>query len=444
MRKRVFVCLLAVLAAFAGPAAWAGDVAELPAPTVVNIIGIPDVSNVSALDKYAAAVGLMTVSVDNAGLYVLSANFSSLDVSNREPNTLKIWFSEEEAISGISSVEYSIFNASNENLGSKDIDPADLGTNAYLAMKLPVGISSLIATVDAKKSSDNSGDNNGPTSTKYTVIQSGDHSVLVSGDVSIPFSGDDSSLLDGNSDAAPDLENPEANDAAPEQVDTLEGISDNSSGSSEEAVQAGAYTEPLEATSLDITAVYNVVGDTWPGATFRSVSNDMDQTDNRGTSEKTLVARNAVEAAQATLGTGKKIAFAYVLRPMKPKKTGIFTFALPLAADMVTGHHLIWSVSRSARVGMVQAAGVSLAADDTTAVFIDTTTGKKITDVPESRAVTVSTYLDEKYDYEPVVLTETDTDEDKSPTSNKGSGGCNAGLGGLALMALCGLVARKK
>ena len=92
---------------------------------------------------------------------------------------------------------------------------------------------------------------------------------------------------------------------------------------------------------------------------------------------------------------------------------------------------------------MVQAAGVSLAADDTTAVFIDTTTGEEITTVPESRAVTVSTYLDENYDYEPVVLTEADKSSDNSGGSG-GGGGCNAGLGGLALLGLAMLTARKR
>ena len=33
---------------------------------------------------------------------------------------------------------------------------------------------------------------------------------------------------------------------------------------------------------------------------------------------------------------------------------------------------------------------------------------------------------------------------ENSPTSNKGSGGCDAGLGGVALLALAGLVATKK
>ena len=287
----------------------------------------------------------------------------------------------------------------------------------------------------------------GPTSTKGTIFESGDQFVIVFEDRSIPVSQKDPNLLNGNADVAPNLENPKANDATSEQIDTLESFSNNGNGSNAESVQAGSYAEPLEATSLDITAVYNVVGDKWSGATFCSVSNDMDQTDNRDTSEKTLVARNAVDAAQATLGTGKKIAFAYVLHPMKPKKTGIFTFALPLAPDMVTGHRLIWSVIRSARGtadGAIQVAGASLTADDTTAVFIDTTTGKEITSVPESRAVTVSTYLDEKYDYEPVVLTEADKGGDNAPTSDKSGGGCNTLSGGLALMALCGLVARKK
>lgn len=285
-----------------------------------------------------------------------------------------------------------------------------------------------------------------PTSTKGTIVQSGDHYVFVSGDVSIPVGeSDDSDLIGGNADAAPNLEIPTSNDATPEQVETLENISNNN-GESAETVQSAAYTEPLEATSLDITAVYNVVGDKWPDATFRSVSNDMDQTDNRGASEKALTARKAVEQVQALLGTGKRIAFAYVLRPMKPKKTGIFTFALLLAPDMVTGHRLIWSVIRSARGmtdGAIQVAGASLTADDTTAVFIDTTTGKEITSVPESRAVTVSTYLDEKYDYEPVVLTEADKSSDSSGGGG-GGGGCNTLSAGLALIALCGLVARKK
>ena len=67
--------------------------------------------------------------------------------------------------------------------------------------------------------------------------------------------------------------------------------------------------------------------------------------------------------------------------------------------------------------------------------------------MPESRAVSVAAYLDEKFDYEPVILsveTSGGNEDPTVPTSNKGSGGCDAGLGLAGLLAIIPALTRKK
>ncbi|MBQ9526821.1 MAG: SYNERG-CTERM sorting domain-containing protein, partial [Fretibacterium sp.] len=172
----------------------------------------------------------------------------------------------------------------------------------------------------------------------------------------------------------------------------------------------------------------------------------VDQTDTRTEEQKTEVANRAVESRGGD--AGRTVTFVLVLHPMRPKKTGIHTFHLPIPDNMKTGDFLVWFSGEKPKT---DGASVSVAAgpEPGGTVFIDEATGRKTDVVPESRSVTVAAYLNADREYEPVILTEKPSgdgdDNPDSPTSNKDSGGgCDAGFGGMALLALLGLIATKK
>ena len=72
----------------------------------------------------------------------------------------------------------------------------------------------------------------------------------------------------------------------------------------------------------------------------------------------------------------------------------------------------------------------------------------------DASKMTVVAYLEGDKTYDSAFITANATEKDletletlaagSAPTSDKGSGGCDAGLGGLALLAVVGLIARKR
>ena len=84
--------------------------------------------------------------------------------------------------------------------------------------------------------------------------------------------------------------------------------------------------------------------------------------------------------------------------------------------------------------------GVALAAGEEECLFLNDD-GTETDTAPTNGHVNVAVKLTVGNTYAPVITAETSA---TGPTSNKGSGGCDAGLGGVALLALAGLVATKK
>ena len=278
------------------------------------------------------------------------------------------------------------------------------------------------------------GDNNGNEENPENPEDSPDNNGQENDETTDNSSDEDTPNSGGNNSSAPDFEHPEENNAAPNQIEEIVIYLNNGN-----EIKAGVYTIPVQVTSLETEEVREAIGNTWNNAYFRSVDTDMDQTDDRSDTEKMDIIKIALNANQQK--TGKQIEYAYVLQPMKPTKTGIFVFTLPLASDMAVGDSLVWFVRKSQKSlnAVTLGANVTLVAettDDESAVFIDMETKKEITTIPENRAVSVAIYLYAHYNYEPVILTISDTDSDTDNDNNdnnehsfssvsSGGGGCN-------------------
>lgn len=243
-----------------------------------------------------------------------------------------------------------------------------------------------------------------------------------------PSNNEDSPNSGGNTDAAPDLDNPSANDAKPEQVSEMR----------VEGHKAGAYSKNVPTTSLTTAEVRELLGNKWSDIPFRSMESDMDQTDNRTNEDKEALLKELIEYTKALSGD---VLYAFVLRPMKPRQSGIFTFALPLPTDMKNGDTLVWCCKRSLSNVNTNTASVYSSDYEEEVIFIDTAIKEETKVVPESRAVSVSAYLETGYIYEPVVMT-------VANNSNKqvsgGGGGCNSGFVMLGAFALAGALFLKK
>ena len=125
---------------------------------------------------------------------------------------------------------------------------------------------------------------------------------------------------------------------------------------------------------------------------------------------------------------------------MKPKQSGVFTFALSLPAEMKTGDTLVCYFKRSLSAENTNTASVYSSEYGEEAVFIDTATKKETKVVPESRAVSVSAYLETGYIYEPVIMTVANN----SNPQGSGGGGCNAGLAMFSAFTLVGAAFMKR
>ena len=228
----------------------------------------------------------------------------------------------------------------------------------------------------------------------------------------------DSKNAGNNNEIVPDLENPAANDAKPEHISELDIVPENS----EEPIQAGAYTKNVKVTSLTTDEVRDVLAGRWANMPLCSVETDMDQIDTRSDTEKTDLIKEMIGDLD--------VLYAYVLKPMKPTKSGVFTFALPLPADMKVSDFLVFSSRRTLSSEAVSAINSMITVADTTtdetsAIFIDTVTKKETDVVPESRAVSVSTYLEAGCEYEPVVMT-VSNEKAKSQLGPSGAGCSNS------------------
>ena len=140
-----------------------------------------------------------------------------------------------------------------------------------------------------------------------------------------------------------------------------------------------------------------------------------------------------------------------VLPQLKPTKTGIYVFKLTFTAGKSGTLHFFPGTG-----GTVNGASVSLAAASTaegTALFYaDESYKTPITSVAATAdSLFVAAAFEAGTTYTPVVAVEStsgekeeEEEEQTTPTSNKGSGGCDAGLGGLALAAALPLLIRRK
>ena len=122
-----------------------------------------------------------------------------------------------------------------------------------------------------------------------------------------------------------------------------------------------------------------------------------------------------------------------VLPEITPKVTAVFV--LGVSFDITPEGTLKWH-------GFPQNTknGVALAADEEKCLFLNDN-GEEITTAPANGHLNMAVKLTEGVTYAPVITAETST---AGPTSDKGSGGCDAGLGSVALLALAGLVARRR
>ena len=88
---------------------------------------------------------------------------------------------------------------------------------------------------------------------------------------------------------------------------------------------------------------------------------------------------------------------------------------------------------RSLSTTSMNTASLHLSYHDENAVFIDTATKKETKVVPESRALSVSAYLEVGYTYEPVIIT---ISNDDTSSGSSGAGCNNSALFGIFLLPL--------
>ncbi len=141
---------------------------------------------------------------------------------------------------------------------------------------------------------------------------------------------------------------------------------------------------------------------------------------------------------------------AAILPEITILKTGIYCFLTSLDIAIPEGAVLEWHSFPQTDPTEAELVSAQLAgAGDRTAVFMKD--GRVITTVPADHEVEVAAYFEEYMTYAPVIAAVTasgggengENDEDSkdgkdspTPTSDKGSGGCSAGFGALAVLAV--------
>ena len=156
------------------------------------------------------------------------------------------------------------------------------------------------------------------------------------------------------------------------------------------------------------------------------------------------------EEMKAVSGDGKVP--AAILPEITIWETGVYCFLTSLDIAIPVGAVLEWhSFPQSeANSGSVELASARLADGDGTAVFMKN--GRTITTVPADHEVEVAAYFEKGKTYAPVIAAVTasggendEKDEDgkdlQTPTSSKGSGGCDALSGGVVVLSLACLAA---
>ena len=139
---------------------------------------------------------------------------------------------------------------------------------------------------------------------------------------------------------------------------------------------------------------------------------------------------NALSQAELNTVSSDKSAVVAVLPEITPKATAVFVMGVK--CDVRPGT-LKWHGFPKVK------SGVALAAEDGEECLFLNDNGEKITTIPSGGHVNAVVKLTANTTYAPVVTAETG-----SPTSSKGGGGCDAGFAGIALLALTGLMARKR
>ena len=386
---------------------------------------------------YSNTVMDVTVTLKTEGEHILTK--PTITTSTLPNGTVGVSYNATLEATGTTPITWTVINGKLPTNLSLTLDGKITGTptvaDTYSFTIQATGTGSDTKVFSVKITSPSSGgDNNGNEENPENPEDSPDNNGQENDETTDNSSDEDTPNSGGNNSSAPDFEHPEENNAAPNQIEEIVIYLNNGN-----EIKAGVYTIPVQVTSLETEEVREAIGNTWNNAYFRSVDTDMDQTDDRSDTEKMDIIKIALNANQQK--TGKQIEYAYVLQPMKPTKTGIFVFTLPLASDMAVGDSLVWFVRKSQKSlnAVTLGANVTLVAettDDESAVFIDMETKKEITTIPENRAVSVAIYLYAHYNYEPVILTISDTDSDTDNDNNdnnehsfssvsSGGGGCN-------------------
>lgn len=133
----------------------------------------------------------------------------------------------------------------------------------------------------------------------------------------------------------------------------------------------------------------------------------------------------------------------YVLPQLKPARTGIYVFKLAFDAGKSGTLHFFPGEGGTVNGQAVSVASVST--EGRALFYTDATYKNQVTSVTAAdTSVVVAAAFEKGTTYTPVVAVSSSPDNPDTPTSNKSSGGCDAGLGGLALLCGLPLFARKR
>ncbi|MBR1673117.1 MAG: hypothetical protein IJ702_09335 [Fretibacterium sp.] len=221
-----------------------------------------------------------------------------------------------------------------------------------------------------------------------------------------------------------------------------EGVIDDSQGAA------------IEKATLDTTTVKNLLNTSLTVYDATAITSG-----DRDASEVTTSKAAAATSADADLG-GEGITVSNVqtiaLQSMTVEDDGIYVFSiaklLKESSAIKAGDKLVWygngtdSSSESVELVVLTAeieTGKAVFLHDVEGVTADEAV---IDEVPSDKEVAVAAHLTKGVTYNPVIATATVTEKEPGdgPTSNNGSGGCDLGLGGVALLLAALLPLAKK
>jgi Synergist-CTERM protein sorting domain-containing protein len=208
----------------------------------------------------------------------------------------------------------------------------------------------------------------------------------------------------------------------------------------EDRIDGGVLPQPVDLTEEKVSQIRAALASSLPAGVDASTVDVFTVTDGDAV-EVSAVLRDAgalSESESEAVSSGGGVPAA-ILPEMSVKLTGVCCFfGVSLDESVPEGATLVWHpFPLAGESGDDEAESVSLAAGgEKTAVFMKD--GEVITTVPEDHEVEVAAYL-EAGDYAPVIAAVT------APAKHGGSGGgCDAGFGALALMAVPLVAGRRR